>query len=390
MRTSLSVMLALLLTAAVFATTPITTNNSGFDFDGVFYAAMAGSPRVTPTMARVAPWCYRVVTPSLVSLLPWDVLTSFRIVAFASDVLSLVILFLILRRLGFAEDVSLFGVALYAGVFWTLKFSFYSPAYIDPETQVFLLAIVYLTITARYIALMPVLILAALQKESLAAFSVFSVTALVRDRGGRLSASSILPALALIAAPLAAIGITRFVVSPVNTYSGVQETLGQLQLLLSAGFWPVFAQSIFSGAGLLPMVLIVRPRPWLKFLRARYEWIAYFAVSIALLFAGRDKARLFLYLLPVIVVCSVIVAEEVKTLSGMRRAVIWMAALLAIHFYVGGYLTPMGSFEDYLARMVPEHAGRTFLPYLARNLVLAAALLIFTLAWARPRPYSIP
>jgi hypothetical protein len=388
MRTRLDVALAcvfaLLLTAVVFATTPVTTNNAGFDFDGVFYAAMAGSPGTMPGMAHVAPWCYRIVTPFIVSLLPWETLTGFRIVAFASNVVSLVTLFLILRRLGFTGGLSLFGVALYAGVFWTLKFSFYSPAYIDPETQLFLLAIIYLTIDRRYIALVPVLILAALQKESLAAFSVFSATALARERGGHLSMSSSLLAFTMIAAPLGAIGLARAVVPAANTYSGVQEILGQLQLAASAGFWPMFVQSMFSGAGLLPVVVIARPGPWLKFLRERYEWIAYLAISMALLFAGRDKSRLFLYLLPVVIVCSVIVAEELRIRSGVPRAMVWIAVLLLLHLYIGGYLTPMGSFEDYLARMVPEHSDGRYLPYLARNLVLAAGLLIFTLARARP------
>jgi len=375
--------LALLLTAVVFATTPVTTNNAGFDFDGVFYAAMAGSPLVMPEMAHAAPWCYRIATPFFVSLLPWETLTSFRIAAFASDVASLVTLFLILRRLGFADDLSLFGVALYAGVFWTLKFSFYSPAYIDPETQLFLLAIIYLTIDRRYIALVPVLILAALQKESLAAFSVFSATALVRERGGRLSTSSSLLAFTMIAAPLGALAIAWAVVPAENTYSGVQEILGQLQLTTSARFWPVFVQSMFSGAGLLPVVVITRPGPWLKFLRERYEWIVYLAISIALLFAGRDKSRLFLYLLPILIVCTVLAAKELKIRSGMPRALVWMTVLLVLHVYIGGYLTPMGSFADYLARMVPEHSDGSYLPYLARNLVLAAGFLIFTLARAR-------
>lgn len=387
MRTSPGVVvasvLALLITAAVFATTPVTTNNAGFDFDGVFYAAMAGSPAVIPALAHVAPWCYRIVTPFLVSRLPWETLTGFRVVAFASDVLSLVTLFLILRRLGFTDDLSFFGVALYAGVFWTVKFSFYSPAYIDPETQLFLLAIIYLTIDARYVALLPVLILAALQKESLAAFSVFSATALFRERGGHLSRSSGLLALTMIVAPLAAIRFVQAVVPASNTYSGAQEILGQLQLAASAGFWPVMVQSMFSGAGLLLVVFIARPGPWLKFLRERYEWFACLAVSIALLFAGRDKSRLFLYMLPVVIVCNLLVAEEVKIRSGVPRALVWMAVLLALHIYIGGYLTPMGSFDDYLARMVPEHSDGRHLPYLARNLALGAGFLVFTLTRAR-------
>jgi hypothetical protein len=45
----------------------------------------------------------------------------------------------------------------------------------------------------------------------------------------------------------------------------------------------------------------------------------------------------------------------------------------------------MGTFEEYLARLVPEHSEGRYLPYLARDLAVAGAFVMFTLAWARAK-----
>ena len=383
MRALYVLLAACFFTAAVFVTTPLTTSNAGFDFDGMFYAAMAGSPRVKPALAHVAPWCYRIATPALVSRLPWDTLTSFRSVAFTANVASLVLLFLILRALGVTERSSWLGVTLYASVFWTLKFSFYSPAYIDAETQVFLLAIILLSIQGRYLALVPVLMLAVLQKESLAAFSVFAATALVRQHRGRLSASDGLLAAALVAAPLATFAILRALVPARESLDTFAETRAQIRLLTTPGFWPMFVQSLFSGLGLLAIVLAIRPRGWVKFMRERYEWIVYSMIALALLLGGRDKGRLFLYLLPAAVICSLVAIDELTAATAGRRELVWIAVLLVLHAYIGNYLTPMGTFDDYLAKLVPEHSEGRYLPYLAHNLALAGVFVILTLAWMR-------
>jgi hypothetical protein len=376
--------LALIVTAAVFVTTPLTRSNAGYDFDGMFYAAMAGSPRVKPAMAHVAPWCYRVATPALVSRMPFDTLTSFRSLAFVANVASLVLLFLIARRLGFSGSLALVGVALYAGVFWTLKFSFYSPAYIDAPTQVLLLAIIYLTVESRFVPLVAVLVVAVLQKESLAAFSLFAVAALLRQQRQH-SPNTFVLAAALIVAPVAALFAVRALVPAAQSLDTTRETLEQLRQLITPGFWPIFIQSLFSGMGLLVVVLSIGPASWMSFLRERYEWIVYSTVALALLFGGRDKGRLFLYLLPAVIVCALVVIDNLRVTSGARRGLVWIAVLLALHAYLGNYLTPMGTFEEYLARLVPEHSEGRYLPYLARDLAVAGAFVMFTLAWARAK-----
>lgn len=366
----------LILVAAVFATTPITEYNAGFDSDGLVYGAMAGGDeRLDASWARLPPWCYRVVTPFLASLLPWSTLQNFRVLAFVSNVLSLMILFAILGRFGFSLVSRALGVMLYAGVFWTLKFSFYSPAYIDYQTQLLLLAIILLTLREHFVLLLPVLALAALQKESLAAYSLFPVAYFLIHRRHRFSAWSGILCLSLLVVPAAALLVVRCLVPATEA---VSKFTVDLSLFTEAGAWSVFVQATFSGLGVLPVVLAVRYGRWLTFLNEHREWLPYLAISLASLFVGTDIGRLYLYLLPLVIVLSLIVIEDLRRDVASGRFVAWAVAGLGVHGFMGGYLTPMGSFEDYLNRMVPEHASSTFQPYLVRNLLLSVLLMAVT------------
>jgi len=150
----------------VLLTTPITEKNSGFDSDGQRYAAMAGELSLSPDLALQAPYCYRILTPYLASLLPLDTISNFRVLAFLSNVLSLYILYQILSTIGFEIRSRVLGVLLYSGSFWTLRFSFYSPTYIDYLTQLLLLLIIFFSLNRRYILLVFTLAIGAIQKES--------------------------------------------------------------------------------------------------------------------------------------------------------------------------------------------------------------------------------
>lgn len=380
--------MAVLLTTAVFLTTPITESHGGYDFDGVFYAAMAGSPQINPAYAHIAPWCYRLLTPALVHALPFATLTGFRCIAFVSDIGSLWLLFVILRRLRFSDGLALFGVLLYAGVFWTLRFSFYSPAYIDHQTQLGLLVIIYLTLAKRYRLAAIALAIGALQKESLAAFAVFSAAHLLRERRWRVTGETATAAALLIGLPAASLAAVRLWIPAENSFSAVQATIEQLQQLRTAAFWPVFVQSLFSGLGLLPILLIVRPRAWIAFLARAPEWIVYAAVSVVLVFGGLDKARLLLYALPLAVLMALCVAQSLYAESGLPLCVALGTVALAVHGSIGGYFAPMGTFDEYLARLVPEHSSGRYVPHLVRNSSIAAAFLIVALsasAWTRRR-----
>ncbi len=382
--------LAVILVSAVFITTPVIDHGLGFDSDGRMYGVMAGSHLFPSSMANQAPWCYRVLTPYLAHLLPWDTLQNFRFLAYVSTLLSLCLLFLIFRRVRFSSELSILGVLLYAGVFWTVRFSFYSPAYIDYQTQLFLLLIIYLTITEHYVILLPALVLSALQKESLAAYALFSALHLVRCRRNRSGLLLGVAVISLIVLPLGSVLLVRYLVPAENTMNSTLALLKEISRLREPGFWVILWQACFSGLGLLPVILVIQHGPWIGFLRRHVEWIIYFLISILFLFGGIDKSRLFLYSLPMVILLGMHVLAGLAAMVEGRRFLAWALIMVLLQFFMGGYLTPMGTFSGYLAKMVPEHSGGLFIPFLIRNCLIAVAFFVFTLWFAMGELYFLP
>ena len=104
MRWLLVLALCIASVAAAWLSTPITELNSGRDFDGVYYAAIAEygaggwhrsaysaaqfqldpsfqAPLIADTsaLARVAPWCWRIATPWLAAQLPFSAQANVRL-----------------------------------------------------------------------------------------------------------------------------------------------------------------------------------------------------------------------------------------------------------------------------------------------------------------------
>jgi hypothetical protein len=372
------VLSAILLTLVVFLTTQVTERNGGYDSDGLIYGRMALSPPFECSAAP-APFCQRVLTPLIVSLLPGDPLNRFRWVAFVSSVLSLCTFYGILRQVGHSIAMSHLGVLFYAGVFWTLKFSFYSPAYIDHVSQLLLLLTIYTTISGHTALAVGLLCLSAFQKESLPLFSLFVAADWWHQRHRRSIVRPLLAVMAIIGLPVACSLLARHL-APVDGQAAISVLLGEAKRFLRPVFWSIFIQAIFSGLGLLPVLLLVQYRPTLEFLRQRPAFIVYLLLAAAALLGGCDKSRLFNYSLPVVVVLAL---ETVRSLRAANQAVVWVACFLCAHWYLGNYLTPLGAFSDYRAKLVPEHANwrgdGSRMPFLIRDCIVGLILFAGTI-----------
>lgn len=136
-------------------------------YDGRFCMAMAAGRH--GLLARAAPFCWRLLTPLLVRVLPLSPLGGFKVVSTASDALNIVLVYLLLRRCGRSTAAALLGVAFFAGAFWTLRWSFSFPAYIDTPTMVFVLAATWSMASERYPLAAAILTVGVAQKESLLA-----------------------------------------------------------------------------------------------------------------------------------------------------------------------------------------------------------------------------
>lgn len=180
----------------------------------------------------------------------------------------------------------------------------FSPCYIDHQTQLFILAVL-VALSFRFFLALPALIaVACLQKESLIFLTLPS--ALYAWSLWKSSKKAQLYFLALLIPAFVAIGATRLMIAPVNKYSSEAVFLYTISTQLSDwAFYPRFMLAIFSGLGIFPLLLLLRRKAVTQFLYDNPHWALYLFLAAVQLFGGMDKARLFLPMLPVLVVVTV-------------------------------------------------------------------------------------
>lgn len=358
-----AVVLPIAILIPTWLATPTPSHENGLRADQLYYAAMALRDSAPERLTHVAPWCWRVLTPFQVSLWPGgpaplpSTLGNFEALAFASNWLALALLYALLLRVGASPAGRVFGVLAYAGIHWTVKFSFRAPAYVDFQMQLLVIALLLCVVARRYWLVPALFALAALQKETALLLLPAVAWHRMRRRSERTPENAAWLATA-IALPLIALVAVRSAIAPVNEFSAataVGRMLGDQ--LLDPGFWPRFGIATFSGLGLLPLLLARRPRATARFLRDEPLWAAVVACFALALAGGVDKARLFLPMTPALVVITVGVWRDVlDDLQRSRRALAWAGLTLLLHAYLGHHFEPMGAPGAALARLAPIHA----------------------------------
>jgi hypothetical protein len=385
--------LLILLPIWLFTSTP--AYETGLRSDQLHYAAMAMRDVAPPRLYERAPWCWRILTPLQVSFLPVgedpfsDVITRFKVLAFVSNWVSLVLLYALLRKLRASPAARVFGVLAYAGIHWTLKFSFRAPAYVDFQMQTLVLAILFFMVARRYWMTLPLFVLAALQKET----ALLLIPAVAVHRWGvrrRFEGADGLWLASALLLPAVALAAVRDAVPPVNDYAATQVFRWVVtQQLPDPHFWPRLLVALFSGLGILPLVLGWRWRAVWRRLREKPHWLAVLACGVLALFGGVDKARLFLPMTPAVIVLAVVAWDPVLREHEMP-AVTWIVLTLLLNAYLGHHFEPMGPRGAALARLAPVHASTSMAPSLVRIGIVAAVWCLATAVLQRRWPAAEP
>jgi hypothetical protein len=152
---------------------------------------------------HVAPYCWRLLQPLAVHLLPFPARVSFRIVTLASLLLTPVLLFFLLRRLGFSPLLALIGFFAFHSFGYATKFVLFDFWLPDALSFLFITLLILLLLQGRWRAFALLLPLGFLAKESVLfalplAYSLTSKTLFDREAFRR-TALAALPALALFA-----------------------------------------------------------------------------------------------------------------------------------------------------------------------------------------------
>jgi hypothetical protein len=169
-----------------------------FKDDTRHYGLMAEDPSYLPRL----PYAFRVLTPTLVHLLPLDTATGFSVVTLVALWLSAVVLYFFLRRLGCDRWSARSGVVLFLGCGATIRL-LTTPTYVDGLTYLTELAAFACLACGRERLLALTLTLGVLNRET--ALLLIPVYLLERRAAGRLSRFD-LPRAALVAGlPLVAL-----------------------------------------------------------------------------------------------------------------------------------------------------------------------------------------
>ncbi|MFN8396857.1 MAG: hypothetical protein U0176_19685 [Bacteroidia bacterium] len=344
----------------IWASTPLTDRYQGADSDGRQYVAMAGdSMMFGSNFARYAPFAYRVATPWVAKQIPGrDVIAKFKVLAWIDAAMMLLLCFVLFQALGFSPWDSLIGMGLYGLSFWTLKFAFYSPCYIDHQSQVIVLAI--LVVMAKgWWPFLPIIVFAGyFQKESVVAVIPVILAFYVSNKGWKWWPTYVIGALSVSAAVIAGL-ILRNNVHPINlelasplyamedSWAVITHTPGYPRILVVA---------IFSCMGVMPLLVLGQLRWALRYLQRNPAWLAMTGVGLVFLLGGLDKSRLFLHMLPAVTVVSVAIISDLRRQLSPTRFRMWVGFLFLIHAFLGAHLEPFRDFMNYLNRMVPEHS----------------------------------
>ncbi|MGB2273785.1 MAG: hypothetical protein ACPH2K_05370, partial [Flavicella sp.] len=123
--------------------------DGGKGHDGVFYYELADNMIKGNTLVGVKPFIYRIGTPFLVSLLPFDIFTNFLIVNHSATLLSCLLL-LYWLSLYFKKRTTALWVTLGLMTHWGfyIRFIQYNPTTCDP--MAFLVTMILLLLTKRF------------------------------------------------------------------------------------------------------------------------------------------------------------------------------------------------------------------------------------------------
>jgi hypothetical protein len=94
----------------------------GLPRDQHMYVFMATHPVGS---LHVAPWGWRILAPSIASLFPGSVVVGFQLLAIGALSLTTLVMYLVVRRLGFDRRLAILGVILFLSLGYAVKFNLY-------------------------------------------------------------------------------------------------------------------------------------------------------------------------------------------------------------------------------------------------------------------------
>ncbi len=238
---TLSALIALLVLAR---TNIMTAEHPDFPkaWDHHKYIRMAEG---NPFDFHIAPFCRRVLEPAIVRLLPFPAACSFLAIAVACSIVTPVLLFFILRRLGFSPIFSFIGFLAFHSFGYATKFVYFDFWLPDAPSFFFIALLIFLLLSRRDRAFLLLFAAGVLVKESV----LFVLPLAYTLRARKIADGNALRRAAVLALPaLIAFALLRLLIPALNddpAYVGaLPETLRTVQHHSAAYDYPELMREI--------------------------------------------------------------------------------------------------------------------------------------------------
>ena len=314
----------------LYVATGITPAYDGRGHDGRFYTAMARDEIRSEPFIPIAPYCYRLLTPALVSQLPGPVVRRFRVLDLIVWIAALLAWHLLARRTGLSPGQSTFGGLILASCAWGPMSSFYNPCYVDPLMYLFIFIGLNLILSGRTVWLAVLLGVAMLQREQCA---ILWVCALVNDMQTHGRSKRLVVRYGAMLAMCAAVYVAiRWAVPPIETTTPSPPLVAAAVvrwLLTDPGYLLKSALGILYALGLPLLGFVILPGAR-RYVRA-HRWAGFYLILAGLsVLGGSDKARLVFLAQPVLILAFL---HGLGPRLGAMRLRIPAVVILLVHVY---------------------------------------------------------
>lgn len=307
-------------------------------YDARFYRAIAVRPFSGETVARTAPYCWRILPAALIYLIPLPVETAWPLFNFTAIFLSAFILFQLIQEESGSLTAAGLGVFFYLFSWVNVRFAFFYPYQTDSayylvlvlafwalfrgKDGLFFLSLCLGALTREYfLALIPVYYLSRRKRPGPVDFPVFRRTILI----------SLLPLVLFI--------LPRILIAPANpdfNYLGH----GREFLRLTVIHWRRTLYSFVNVYGAALFVVLLHLPAALRYLRRRPEVAVYIPFwFLFLVIGGADLDRINFIGFPVVVLLA---AAAVAVRPGLYRNKFILAYLAASQLLLMRVFTRMG------------------------------------------------
>ncbi len=294
-------------------------------YDARFYRAMAVEPFSSAPAARTAPYCWRILPPTLVYLIPLPVETAWPLLNFAAIFLSALLLFRILEGESGSLTAAAAGVFFYLFSWVNVRFAFFYPCQTDSAYYLILVLAFFALLRRKDALFFVALCLGALTREYfLALIPAYYLSR--RERTGLFDPAALRRTALISILPLVLFLLPRLLIRPVNPDFNYLGHGGEF-LRLTVVHWRRTLYSFANIYGAALFVILLGIPAGFQYLRRRPEAAIYIPFwFLFLVIGGADLDRINFIGFPVVTLLAAAAVADRPALYRNKFILVYLAA----------------------------------------------------------------